>query len=144
MKVLLVGNRRRLTTLLNVLENGSQGITHLADGAQAIAELSQGIRHYNWIIWEDQALQGGGKDIAAAVRGMGSYSQSYSELGEAPHLHSEPALADRSRCCGVEWTDKGILQLYCCLQQKPPVDASSANCDTLAGFVFEYHAPCRK
>lgn len=144
MKILFIGNRERLAALLNALSNyGSQGITHLADGTQAIAALSQGIRRYNWIILEDQALQGGGKDIAAAVRVMGSYSQDYPDA-QGESVWQQWRASHGQRRCGVEWDARGVLQLHCCLQQRPSDDQGGSGYESPPGFIFEYHAPCRK
>ncbi len=143
MNILVVGRRQGLVTLLHALsEENFQGITHLADGAQALAELSQGVRHYKWVILEDQAIPGGGMDAAAVVRAMGSSSA-------LPHLlpreggqqwRVEPA----GRRCGVEWDENGVLQLHCCLQQSLLGPQREQGAETGPAFTFEYHAPCRK
>ncbi len=143
MNILVVGKRQGLAALLHALsEKSFQGITHLADGAQAVAELSQGIRRYNWVILEDQAIQGGGMDAAAVVRAMGSSSATPPGASIPGTRHWGHAAQPRR--CGIEWDGKGVLQLHCCLQQTLMEERPDRLHEQTSGYIFEYHAPCRK
>ncbi|MFQ5487096.1 MAG: hypothetical protein ACE5ET_01460 [Gammaproteobacteria bacterium] len=145
MNILVVGKRQGLAALLHALsEQSFQGITHLADGTQAIAELSQGIRRYNWVILEDQAIQGGGMDAAAVVRAMGSSSDAPPGGAIPGKQQWSRSHAVQPRRCGVEWDNKGVLQLRCCLQQTLMEGRPDRLHELTPGFIFEYHAPCRK
>ncbi len=161
MNILLVGDLERFEELLRDLrtelrsrEGEIQGFTHLADGARALAELAQGARRYRWVILEDRAVQGGGREIAAAVREMGPYSEhrpAESRQGCPGHTCGDGRPADSrsgtppDHHCGIEWDRNGVLQLRCCLKHLAlPVTAPPmARRDFSRGLIFEYHGPCR-
>ena len=160
MNILLVGDLERFEELLRDLrddlrnrEGEIQGFTHLADGARALAELAQGARRYRWVILEDRAVQGGGREIAAAVREMGPSSEHrQAEDGQSCSTHTcgdgRPADsrsgAPPDRHCGIEWDRNGVLQLRCCLKHLalPVAAPSAARRDFSRGLIFEYHGPC--
>ncbi len=157
MNILLVGDLERFEELLRDLrtelrsrEGEIQGFTHLADGARALAELAQGTRRYRWVILEDRAVQGGGREIAAAVREMGPIpgGRQHAEDKDLAceggrHIDCRTAVPPDQHC-GIEWNRNGVLQLRCCLKHLalpatiPPV----ARRDFSRGMIFEYHGPC--
>ncbi len=125
------------------LHDQQHEITHCAEGDRAIAELCQRGRCYDWAIINGQVMAGGKRELARALRTMGSCTVADDHTDRS----LSGLIASPTTSCGVEWTRGGVLQLHCTLHSQLR-DARFATADDHGcppgSIVFEYHAPCSK
>ena len=88
-------------------------------------------RHsFDWILFHGASLRGDQMDLIQSLRTIGFFS-------------SEKMTRGRSGC-QLEWTEKGILQLHCCMQAGLHNAAAGECGEDQHSCIFEFHAPMKQ
>ena len=127
--ILIIGGSEQAVSKLPFVDADNYQFSYCARDNRDSESIVNG-HSFDWILFDGASLRGDQMDLIQSLRTIGFFS-------------SDKMTRGRSRC-QLEWTEKGVLQLHCCMQAGLQGAAAGQISEEKESCIFEFHAPMKQ